>query len=90
MEEHEMRHGRSPYARAHLTDAVGAAAVAAQEVLGALDADARTEDVSEKLELGTAQPLARSGRIAHRAVVLDEDVPVVVGHDLGQISLRGS
>jgi hypothetical protein len=96
----ELRSAADPSARARLRlrrplglrlrrDAVGAAAVAGHDVLGALDADLRTEHLAEQRELRAAEAGARGGRGADRAVVLDEQQagPVDLVDDLGDVAL---
>ena len=69
-------------------DPVGATGCAREQVLGPLDRDVVAEDGPEHAELRPAEAGARLGRLAYRAVVLDEDQVVPVAGHLRHVALR--
>ena len=71
-------------------DSVGAAPVARKNVFRPLDADARPERRAEEVELAGAEALARGGRGADRAVILDEQKPGAVALHLGHVPFVGA
>src|SRR6185503_15950865 len=65
-------------------DAIGAATIAVQDVLGTSNGHIRTEGALEDLELGLTQRAARNGGVTDGAVVFDGDERVTVVANFGQ------
>ena len=84
------RYLRTCWLRGGCLDPVGAATVARQDVLCSGDGHFGAEGTLKCLELGATQRATRRRGIADRAVMLDEDVRISVGSDLGEVALVGT
>src|SRR5438093_13115696 len=72
------------------SDAIHAPPIARNDVLRTLDRNAGTKEASKQVQLRRAEPLARVGRGADRAMVLDEEEAAALAPHLGHVALFGA